>query len=159
MSSDSDSNNDDYSSKLHGRRGVKSSSKPQSFETKLKTISMDRSLLMGERVESGQAEFDEHHQAKVSGATDILQASVSSNPNATVNFSVEQIPTQWSVHAEDAQASSSDAEEPKVEGTVTLTAAKLMEKLISSRIQARADIPVLAKLKDKVETKKDEAES
>ncbi len=72
----------------------------QSSETELKMISMDRSFLMGERDKSGQAEFDECHRAKVSGATDKLQASVSSNPNATVNFGVEQVPTQWSVHAQ-----------------------------------------------------------
>ncbi len=113
---------------------------------------------MGERVESGHAEFDEHHQVKVSGATDILQARVSSNPNTTVNFGVEQVLTQWSVHAQVAQASSSDAEEPKVESTVTLTAAQLMEKLSNARIQARADMPVSAKSKDKVETKKDDVE-
>ncbi len=101
--SDSDSNNDDHSSKSHGQRGVKSSSKSreglQSSETELKTISMDRLLLMGERVESGETEFNERHLAKVSGATDILQASISSDLNATVNFSAKQVLTQWSVHA------------------------------------------------------------
>ncbi len=95
---------------------------------------------------------------KVSGTTDILQASISSDPNTTMNFGVEQVPTQWSVHAQSAQASSSAAEAPKVEGSVTLTAAQLMEKLISARIQARTDMRVLAKSKYKVETKKDDVQ-
>ncbi len=62
-SSDSDDIDDDHSSKLHGQRRVESSLKPregsQSSETELKTITMDRSLLISERVESGQTEFDE----------------------------------------------------------------------------------------------------
>ncbi len=69
-------------------------------------------------LESGQTEFDERHRAKVSGSTDILQASVSSDQNATVKFGVEQVLTQWSVHAKTAQASSSAAEALNVESSV-----------------------------------------
>ncbi len=92
-SNDSDSNDDNHSSKSHGERGVKSYSNPgersQSSETELKTISMDRSLLMGERVESGQTEDDEFLRVKVSGATDIQQASISIDSNTTENFGAE----------------------------------------------------------------------
>ncbi len=48
---------------------------------------------MPEIVESGQTEFDERHRPKIGGATDILQASVSIDPNTTVNFSVSQVST------------------------------------------------------------------
>ncbi len=46
----------------------------------------DSKLLMPEIVESGQTEFDECHFAKLSGAMDIQQSSVSSSPDATNSF-------------------------------------------------------------------------
>ncbi len=67
---------------------------------------------MPEIVESGQTEFDEHHQAKVGSATDILQASVSRDPNATVNFGVSQVSTQLFEHLQQVQAPLSAANAP-----------------------------------------------
>ncbi len=61
---------------------------------------------MPEIVDSSQTEFDERHWAKVGGATDILQASVSSDPNATVNFGVSQVSTQLSEYLQQVQVSS-----------------------------------------------------
>ncbi len=92
--------NDEHLSKPVGGKGVKSSSKPalQSAQIGLKTIVTDITLLMSEKDENGQIKFDESHQAKVSGATDIQQSSMSSDPNDTVNFSTNQVSTQLSEH-------------------------------------------------------------
>ncbi len=60
---------------------------------------------MPEIVESGQTEFDERHEAEVRGMTDILQARVSSDPKATVNFGVSQVSIQLSKHLQQVQAS------------------------------------------------------
>ncbi len=54
---------------------------------------------MPKRVESGQVAFNECHQAKPSGATDIQQSSISSDHNAKKNFVAAQVSTQWSEHA------------------------------------------------------------
>ncbi len=64
-----------------GGKGIKSSSKPKakSSETEAKTISDDSNLPMPEKVESGQAEFDECHRAKLIGATDRQQSMVTSS--------------------------------------------------------------------------------
>ncbi len=82
-------------------------------QTGLKTIITDSTLLMPERVESGQTEFVERHVAKVSHATDIHQSSVSSDPNATVNLGRSQESTQLSEHLLRTQASLSTATVPK----------------------------------------------
>ncbi len=60
-----------------------------------KTISDDSNLLMPERVESGQAEFDERRRAKLSGATEIQQSMVTSSPDATTKFGLTQVPTHF----------------------------------------------------------------
>ncbi len=73
---------------LQSGAGVKSSAKPkpQSSAKEMKSIKSDSSLLMPERVESGQTEFDEWDQAKISGTTDIQQSIVSSSPDTTVSL-------------------------------------------------------------------------
>ncbi len=102
-----DSNDKAHSQKSKGRAGVKSSTKKglQSSDMEMKTIHKDSTLLMPERVESCQVEFDERHQAKLSGAMDIRQSMVSSHPDVTLNFSATQVPTQWSEHAQNVQGS------------------------------------------------------
>ncbi len=71
---------DDKPTKSVGCKVVKYSSKPnkgsQSSKTKQNSIVKGNSLLMPKIVESRQTEFDEHHHPKISGVTDILQASV-----------------------------------------------------------------------------------
>ncbi len=51
-----------------------------------KNLSTDSSLLMPERVDSGQKEFDVRHQAKLSGVKDIQQSMVTSSIDATTMF-------------------------------------------------------------------------
>ncbi len=62
----------------------------------LKSIETDGKLLMPEIVESGQTEFDECHHAKLSGAMDIQQSSVSSSPDAKTKFGISKVQTQLS---------------------------------------------------------------
>ncbi len=96
IESESSDSTEEHTSKAVARQGLKSSLKarPQSSEKDLKTIVTDSSLLMPEIVASGQTEHDEHHQAKLSGVRDIIQADVSSSPDATMNFWAEKIRTQ-----------------------------------------------------------------
>ncbi len=63
MESDSSDSAEEQTTKTTGGKGAKTSSKPRSrsCETATKTISIDSSLLMQERVESGQTEFDICH--------------------------------------------------------------------------------------------------
>ncbi len=63
-----------------------------SSETETKTISSDSTLLMPERVESGQTEFDERHRVMISGTKGIQKADVSSSPDATMKFGLTQVP-------------------------------------------------------------------
>ncbi len=111
VESDNPDSNDEKLTKATGGKGVKSSSKPvpHSSQTELKTIIKDSILLMPERVKSGQTEFNERHRAKVSGAMDIQQSNMSSDPNATVNFGASQVSTQLSEHLQRTQTSSSSA--------------------------------------------------
>ncbi len=73
-----------------------------------KTISDDSNLLMPERVESGQAEFDERRRAKLSGATEIQQSMVTSSPDATTKFGLTQVLTQLSEHLEKTKTSEAE---------------------------------------------------
>ncbi len=72
---DSYSADDDRFTKSYGGHGVKISRNPdegkRSSDSDRKTISKDRSLLIGELVDSGLAKFDERHQAKAEGDRDI----------------------------------------------------------------------------------------
>ncbi len=72
----------------------------------LKSIKSDNSLMMPERVDSRQTAFDEHHHAKISGAMDIQQSSIS--PDATLKFGLNQVPTQLSEHLQLTKISSTD---------------------------------------------------
>ncbi len=78
VESDSTDSADNKPTNSIGGKGVKSSTKlkTQSSKTELKSVKFNSSLLMPERVESGQTEFDERHHAKMSGAMDIQQSSI-----------------------------------------------------------------------------------
>ncbi len=102
-SDNSESNDNDHYQKSQNKVGVKSSKGSQSSDMELKTIQMDCSLLMPERVESGQVEFDECYLAKLSGAIDIQQSSVRSDPNTMKNFGAGQVSTQWSEYVKNVQ--------------------------------------------------------
>ncbi len=65
------------------------------MDSDTKTISKDKFLLIRELVDSGQAEFDKRHRAKVEGDRDILQSSVSSDPKATMNFVEDKVVTRF----------------------------------------------------------------
>ncbi len=103
----SDSHDDDISLKMVGIQGVKSSQKSttvSSLCSKTRTISKDSSLLIEEQVEGAQAEFDERHQAKISGKKDILQSSVCSTPDATTKCGEDKVITHFSANIKSAQA-------------------------------------------------------
>ncbi len=128
----SDTNYEAHSRKSKDNIGVKRSSKKgsQSSDTELKTIQMDSSLLMPERVESGQVEFDVRHRAKLSGATNIQQSSISSDPNATTNFGAHQVLTQLSENEKNVLGSQPDKSTSKDKDTSTnQSAVQAMKKL------------------------------
>ncbi len=99
---------DDCSTKSYGGQEVKNSTKldegGQSLDNDMKTISQDKLLLIGELVDSGQTEFDERHLSKVEGERDILQSSVSSDPNATMSFGEEKVITRFASLVKAAEA-------------------------------------------------------
>ncbi len=102
IESDSSDSAEEQTTKTTGSKGAKTSSKPRSrsSETATKTISNDSSLLLPERVESGQTEFDVRHRAKLSGVTDIQQSMVTSSPDAMMKFGLSKVVTQLSKHLE-----------------------------------------------------------
>ncbi len=93
MESVSSDSAEEQSTKPTGGKGAKTSLKPRSrsSETATKTISTDSSLLMPERVESGQTEFDVRHRAKLSSVTDIQQSMVASSPDTMMKFGLTQV--------------------------------------------------------------------
>ncbi len=125
MESESSDSADEQDIKSEGGKGVKSSSKPRSrsSETEMKTISSDSSLLMPERVDSCQTEFDVHHRDKLSGVMDIQQFMVASRPDATTKFGLTQVSTQLSKHLEQIKAS------PDQGCKVKLSAAQVLKEL------------------------------
>ncbi len=92
--------------------------KPTVKETK--TISKDTSLLIPEIVDSGQVEFDERHRAKLSGATDGQQSTVTSSPDATTKFGQNQLQTWLSAYVEKAQTIAPGAGKTTVSATQVL---------------------------------------
>ncbi len=90
----------------------------------LKSIVSDSTLLMPGIVESGQTEYDECHHAKISGAKEIQQSSVSSSPDATVKFGLIQVLTQLLEHLEQTKSSSTDQS-----SWVTRSAAQVLKDL------------------------------
>ncbi len=126
MELDSSDSTDQQITKSTGGRGVKSSSKPRSksSEMEMKTIFVDSTLLMPERVESGQKEFDECHRAKISGARDIQQSMVNHSPDTKMKFGLSQVLTQLSEHVEQTKASATN-----LGGRVTQSAAQIMNEL------------------------------
>ncbi len=112
---------------------------------------------MPERVESGQTEFDECHQAKVSGTTDIQQINMSSDPNTTMNFSASQLSTQLSEHLQRSQTSSITAIASTYQSSmVTQSSAQLMKDLNYTILRVNSTSTVKAKLKELTETKSDD---
>ncbi len=67
-----------------------------------------------------QTEYDERHIAKVTGARDILQSEVQSDPNATTKFGEEQVETHLSLHKR-ATAIAQAIGEVKKDGTSKIT--------------------------------------
>ncbi len=116
---------DKHATKAVGGKGVQSSSKPRSRSSVMetKTISTDHSLLMPERVDSGQTEFDVHHQAKPSGVKDILQSTIASSPGAMMKFVLTQVLTQLSQHLEQTKASADQG------GRVIRSTAQVLKEL------------------------------
>lgn len=96
-----DSYDDCHSQKSKDKVAIKNSTKKgsQSSDMATKTIQQDSSLLMPERVESGQVEYDACNHAKLNGAIHIQHSLVTSDPNTTNNIGRSHIPTQSSEHA------------------------------------------------------------
>ncbi len=136
--SDSSDSAEEQTTKTTGSKGAKTSSKPRSrsSETVTKTISTNSSLLMPERVESGQTEFDVRHRATLSGVTDIQQSMVTSSPDATTKFGLSQVSTQLSKHLEQTKTSTDYG------GRVSRSAAQVLKDLNYTipRIDPASDI-------------------
>ncbi len=112
---------------------------------------------MPEIGESGQTEFDEHHQAKVSGATDIQQTNMNSDPNTTLNFGASQVSTQLTKHLQKAQTSSSTAIVPTYQSSmVTRSAGQVMRDLKYTIPRVNPTVTVKAKSKELADTKSDD---
>ncbi len=130
--------------KSAGGAGVKRSSKPklQSFVKEMKSIKSDSSLLMSERVESRQTEFDEQHRAKISGATDIWQSMFTSSPDATVKLMISKVLTQLSEHLQLTKSSLTDQS-----SRVTQSVAQVMKdlKYTIPRLDPASDIQSTSK--------------
>ncbi len=105
---------------------------------------MDSTLLMHDRIESGLAAFVECHQAKVSSAMDILQASFSSDLNAMMNFGEDKVLTQLLSH----EATLTSQEDTKV---TSRSAAEIKEALTRSKSMEKAGASAKAKSTDKAE--------
>ncbi len=104
---------------------------------------------MPERVKSRQTEFDERHCAKLSGATDIQQANMSSDPNTTVNFGASQVSTQLYEHLQRAQTSLSTAIGQKdLSSMVTRSAGQVIKDLNNKIPRVNPTDTVKAKLKE-----------
>ncbi len=122
VESESSDSADKRATKSAGDKRVKSSSKPssRSSEMETKTISTNSCLLMPEIVDSGQKEFNEHHRAKLSGATDIKKSMVSSSHDDTMKFGLTQVSRQLSEHLEQTKASADQG------GRITRSAAQVL---------------------------------
>ncbi len=107
VESESSDSADEPSTKSTGGKGTKLCLKPRSrsSEMVMKTISTDGSLLMPERVDGGQTEFDVCHRARLSGISDIQQSMDASSHDATMKFGLTQVSTQLSKHLEQTKAS------------------------------------------------------
>ncbi len=64
----------------------------------MKTISKDKPLLFCKCVDSGQTEFNERHRVKEESERDILQSSMSSDPNTTTNYGEQKVITCFASH-------------------------------------------------------------
>ncbi len=116
----------------------------QSSETELKT--KDRL-----RIDSS-AEFDEQHRVKVSGATDILKSSISSDPNTTKNFGEDKVLTQSATHVKNPEAALAAAHALKPKAIVmTWSAAQIRDALAKAKPTETAEASAKAKSKDRVE--------
>ncbi len=148
----SDSPDDDSTSKTANGKGIKSSTKStdaSSLDSDTKTISKDRLLLIEKQVKSTQAEFDERHRFKVSGEKGVLQSSVHTDPNATKNFGVEQVTTRFSHHlpnlevakaAQIAGATHSKEAKSTKNGSYSMEAAPTEKASTSGRQQSSVEI-------------------
>ncbi len=112
----------------------------------------DTSLLIPEIVDSGQVEFDEHHRAKLSGATDIQQSLVNNSPDATTKFGKNQLQTRLSEYLEKAQTLASGAGKTTVSATQVLKGLNytIPKKDLASNVQSTS--------KDYDSTKKEDDE-
>ncbi len=91
------------------------------------------------------------------GATDIQQASVSSDPNTTVNLSASQVSTQLSEYLQRAHTSSSTANAPTDQSSIVIrSAAQVMQELNYTIPRVNPAATVKAKLKELAETKSED---